>query len=288
MIPGLSPGVCNMNLNIDNAAIRRLIPGIIHEVEGETSLYEKILPWIESARTWMEQNILGTYEPEAGLLQLTEKIIVNKAFADAVPSLDLTLSPAGFAVISTEGRAPASKERIERLIASLNSAVDSNLTVLSCELPGQEQWRLTVPGQWFLATFIPDFAVVPYFRSEKDLMSTYRSMRDIALRFEQELAERFLGRQFLRTMRLQHPLYELPGTRDIYGLIRNTELRYISAHLRDQKIRCPDQHEVWHLARPIISELNYWPQLKEMWEKEMASTVKVEPFNGNRKGGMWL
>lgn len=277
-----------MTLDIDNTAIRKLIPNIIHEVEGEATLYEKILPWIDSTRAWLEQNILGTFEPTGGLLQLTEKIIVNKAFADAIPSLDLTMSPAGFAVISTEGRAPASKERVERLIASLNSAVDSNLTVLSCELPKHEQWRETPAGQWFLATFIPDFSMVPYFRGDKDLMATYRSMRDIALLFEQELAERFLGRRFLRNLRLQYPRYETPGTRDISDLIRKTELRYISAYLRDQKIRCPDEHEVWHLARPIISELNYWPHLKEMWEEEMAATVTVEPFRSSRKGGMWL
>lgn len=276
------------NLNIDNTELRKLIPNIIHEVEGEATLYDKLLPWIVSAGAWIEQNIIGTFEPTGGLLQLTKKIIVNKAFADAIPSLDLTLSPAGFAVISTEGRAPASKERVERLIASLNSAVDSSLTVLSCELPKHDDWRLTVQGVWFLSTFIPDFSVVPYFRSEKDLMSTYRSMRDIAVRFEQELGERFLGRRFLRHLRLQYPQYGTPGTRDISGLIRKTELRYISAHLRDQKISCPDEHEVWHLARPIISELNYWPELKEMWEDEMADTLRVEPYSTTRKGGIWL
>ena len=277
-----------MTLNLNNSRIREFIPNVIHEVEGESSLYDKLLPWIDSARTWLEQNFLGSFEPPASLASLAEKIIVCKAFSEAIPSLDVTLSPAGFAVINTDGRAPASKERVERLIASLNSYVNTNLYVLSYELPKYPEWRSSLTGQWFLASFMPDMKDVQQFKGDKDLLSTYRSMRDIALRFEQELAERFLGYDFLNSLRSEYPNFERQGSKDLSELIRRAELRYIASNLRDQKTKCPDAHEIWHLARPIIAQLNYWPDLKAEWETEMADKIKVEPFKNNFKGGYYF
>lgn len=95
-----------MILTIDNRRLRELIPGVIHEVDDEASLYDKMLPWLNSANAWLEDNFIGPgIELPQGFNELVEKILVNKAFAEAIPSLDVVLSPAGFAVISTDGRA---------------------------------------------------------------------------------------------------------------------------------------------------------------------------------------
>jgi hypothetical protein len=277
-----------MDLNLDNTRLRTLIPNIIHEVEGETPLYEKMLPWLTSARLWLEQNVLADFQPEGELRTLAEKIIVYKAFSEAVPSLDVTLSPAGFAVINTDGRAPASKERVERLVASLDSFVDANLAALVLELHKFSAWTSSYGGQWFRATFIPHLGYVPQFRRDKDILTTYRAMRDLALRFEQELSESYLGESFLSDLRSVFPAFEGDGGKDIYEMIVNAELRYISFHLCDQKAKCPDGHEVWHLARPIIAQLNYWPELKAKWEQEMGEKIKVTPFKNTVRGGFFF
>lgn len=145
-----------MILPIDNNRLHELIPGVIHEVEGEAALYEKMLPWLESAATWLDDNFFGPgFVLPSELDELVGKIIVNKAFAEAIPSLDVVLSPAGFAVISTDGRAPASKERIERLVASLDSFVDANVSVLVSKLNKLPQWVGSDMGKWWRASFIP-------------------------------------------------------------------------------------------------------------------------------------
>ena len=277
-----------MNLTLDNDRLRSLIPNVIHEVEGETSLYDKLQPWISFARFWVERYFLGNMQPEGEIYELAEKIIVHKAFAEAIPSLDVLLSPAGFAVINTDGRAPASKERVERLIASLNSSVDNYATALLEKLHRNREWVNSDTGQWFLASFIPTLCDVPKFRREQDLIGTYLNMRNIALAFEQELAELYIGHRFLSALRSSFPNFEDDGSSDIYEMIHAAELRYIAFHLRDTKAKCPVGHEVWHMAQPIIAKLSCWPDLKEKWEAEMGDKFKVQPFKNTVKGGFFF
>lgn len=277
-------------MTITNAELRTLIPNVIHEVEGESLLIDKLAPWLASANKWLTDNFVGEdYSLPESLLPLTRKIIVFKAFADAVPSLDVTLSPAGFAVINTDGRAPASKERVERLIASLQSFVEANLPPFILSLLRREDWRDTSMGDYWLGTFMYGLDDAMANKRDKDLLTSYRSMRDSALRFETELSQDYLGKEVMKHLRLAR--YAMPSddcTLVMCDLIRQAELRYIASHARDQKAKCPDDHEVWHLAQPILRELRYWPELRDMWEAEMGEEFAVKPFRNTVKGGFYF
>lgn len=273
-----------------NEELRSLIPNVIHEVEGEVLLADKLAPWIETATAWLNDNFIGEgFSLPNGHLPLAKKIVVAKAFAEAVPSLDVTLSPAGFAVISTEGRVPASKERVERLIASLISMVEANLLPFIINLLNTADWCSTPMGQYWLGTFMYGLDDAMANKRDKDLLTTYRSMRDSALRFETELSQNYLGKNVMQHLR--NARYCTPSddcTLIMCDLIRRAELRYITFHSRDQKAKCPDEHEVWHLAQSILRELRYWPQLHEMWEDEMGDKFRVEPFKNTVKGGYFF
>lgn len=273
-----------------NDELRSLIPNVIHEVEGEALLADKLSPWIDTAAAWLTDNFIGKdFTLPEGHLPLAKKIIVAKAFAEAVPSLDLSLSPAGFSVISTEGRAPASKERVERLIAALCSTVEANLLPFILNLLSSADWRSTSMGQYWLGTFMFGLDDAMIYKRDKDLLSTYRSMRDSALRFEAELAQRYLGKNLTQHLRIAK--YSMPssdGPLILFDMIRRAELGYITFHSRDQKAKCPDEHEVWHLAEPILRELQYWPELREIWEAEMGEQFNVKPFKNTRKGGYFF
>lgn len=271
-----------------NERLRELIPNVIHEVKGEKPLLTKLQPWLDSAVLWLEDNFLGRgYAVPEHLYPLAEKIAVQKAFAETVPSLDVALSPAGFAVINSDGRAPASKERIERLVASLNSAVDANAEVLLSKLLEEDDWRDSPMGQWWLGTFIPKlkYAQTPY-RGQTPLLDAYRTMRDSALRFEQEVAENYLGENTLAFLRGEQR-YDT-GYSELVAMMRRAELRYISNHSRDQKAKCPDEHEVWHLIRPLINTLRLYPKAEAMWQAEMGERFRTEPFKNDIKGGFYF
>jgi len=276
-----------MGLMIDNTLLRELIPNVVHEVKSEASLLTKLQPWLDSASQWLTDNFLGAgYEVPEALLPLAGKIIVRKAFAEAVPSLDVSLTPSGFAVISTEGRVPASKERIERLVASLNSSVDANVGALLARLLRTESWASSPMGQWWCGTFIADLSEVHRFRGQGTQLDTYRSMRSHALRFEQEVAERFMGYGTMSLLRSQQ--FTNPQFSEIITMIREAELRYISFHIRDQRPECPDEHEVWHLVRPVIDRMKYFPELYRQWYADMGDRFKVEDFKNDIKGAFYF
>ncbi len=62
---------------------------------------------------------LDTSAPE-GARQLLLRTLCLMAFAGTLPQLDLTMTPDGFAVASTDKIAPASKERVQRLADTLD------------------------------------------------------------------------------------------------------------------------------------------------------------------------
>ena len=90
--------------------------------------------YVQSAEIWLKRNVLGTAlynqiieslnESGSGsgesfvtaeLLRLCRNVIANHAYWDAIPFLDLVHTDSGFGVIQSTNKAPASKERVERL-----------------------------------------------------------------------------------------------------------------------------------------------------------------------------
>lgn len=282
-----------MILPIDNNRLRELVPGVIHEAEGENTLYDKILPWLNSASEWIEDNFIGTkFELPASFNELVEKIIVNKAFSEAIPSLDVVLSPAGFAVISTDGRAPASKERIERLVYSLNSAVDSNTTRLISRLHLLPEWKKSKIGQWWSATLLPDLSYVTRVPRVGSLLDTYRTMRSHALMFERSLAEDYIGPSILEFLREEQSDESSYGA--IISMIRETELRYISSRMTQDSASGPGTNPclaeivTWNQMRPIIDRILRCPSLKGVWFSEIGQSHYVHEFRNDVKGGYFF
>lgn len=277
-----------MTLKISNEELRSLIPNVIHEVEGESTLLGKLLPWLESAEDWLIENIVGKdYNIQEDAF--AKKIIVAKAFAQAVPSLDLTLTPAGFAVISTEGRSPASKERVERLIASLYSSVEANIQALIKILLNNEQWRNTPMGDYWLGTFMSGLDDAMANKQDNDLLTTYRSMREFAIMFQNELASKYIGKNILHKIRAAG--YLNGGSHEassVWYMVRRAELCYIASHFPGHIAVCPNEHEVWHLAEPILQEIKNCRELHEVWLEEMGDVINVEPFKNTRHGGFFF
>ena len=68
------------------------------------------------------------------------KFVCNLAFYEAIPQLDLTLSPTGFGVVSNQNVAPASADRVDRLRRQISNQYDDAYdTILDC-LRGDERW----------------------------------------------------------------------------------------------------------------------------------------------------
>ncbi len=277
-------------LTLTNEELRSLIPNVIHEVEGESLLVDKLSHWIESAKSWLAAYIVGeSFSLPDSLLPLAKKIIVYKAFAEAVPSLDVTLSPAGFAVISTEGRAPASKERIERLVASLKSYVDTNLPPFVASLLKLPEWRDSYMGRFWLKAFI-GLDDVMALKQTSDVLSTYYAIRDPAITFLTAIARNYIGADLMTAVR--DAVY-VPKSDD-YIVVWNAIHRAVRKFLVDTDFgkNIADEHELshiyWHYVQPVMMDIRSSEELYALWESEMGDKFRVEPFKNTVKGGFFF
>lgn len=108
--------------------MRRFLPAVNVKVSPRV-----IEDSIEVAQDSLCEQILGDdlteqlssqSKDDKQLLVLCQRAISLEAFLRVIPRLDLVLTEAGFGVISNEGLAPASKDRIESLTASLRQELD--------------------------------------------------------------------------------------------------------------------------------------------------------------------
>lgn len=94
------------------------------EIESKTNFVEEILGKtlahdIESAKADL---VLPSEDSVTELAKTAKRYVCTAAFRDALPHLDLVLTPNGFGVVSNQNVAPASADRVERLREALRRA----------------------------------------------------------------------------------------------------------------------------------------------------------------------
>ncbi len=122
-----------MRIITGNTALRQCIPNTFATVDGETTWYDKLYPFLEQAEDWLATNITSQqvidsmYQvPETvPLKRLAAKAITAHALMAAIPSIDLVLTPNGFGIVNTGNIAPASRDRVERLIKIENTLAET-------------------------------------------------------------------------------------------------------------------------------------------------------------------
>lgn len=114
-------------LKNNDDTLRQCLPNVFATVKGEVSLFDKVKVDIDLAENWVIETFVSTktfnticgYADDNPIKIITAKLIASEALRRAIPSLDLVLTPNGLGVVSNQNIAPASKERVDRLIGSL-------------------------------------------------------------------------------------------------------------------------------------------------------------------------
>ena len=137
----------------DNNVLLQFVPNVLKSVQGETLLFDKIAQHLEVAEAWLTTTFLSeavltelpTHNANNKLLHYARMAVVAEAMLHAVPQLDLVLTPNGFGVVSNTNIAPASKERVERLLLSLEKMRDDTTSVLLPLLTQETAWATSNP-----------------------------------------------------------------------------------------------------------------------------------------------
>ena len=192
--------------------LRRFVPQQVCAVKGEQTLYDKIAHWLDTAEQWLfdtfcpEAVIDATLaaNPYAPLLTALAAVAVHRALADAIPSLDLVQTVNGFAVVSNQNLAPASRDRVDRLIAAHRSQCDTAINALMPLLAATPEWRDTPPCDFFRATlFLPKhiISLSPARAPHYTLWDKYLELRPKIINAEATLAARYISHELMQRLR---------------------------------------------------------------------------------------
>lgn len=268
-----------MDINYD--IIKKLIPNVLFETEDEPSVFDAITPWILEAENWVKDNITGHSDEildKCGCSAVNT--VVYRAFALAIPHIDITVTPTGLGVVSTQNIAPASKERVERLVNGTWKSHDVWLSSLVIRLFEIEEWRDTPQAVPFCCSLLklPSDAVK---NEGQEIFDAFLADSALAMRFEEMAADRYIGPQIMKIARdfihfgaiPQDLQQEKETVSNIAHLLKLAVKSWIKA-AADK--RMPHPREVFDLVKPALSAIKSRESLFILWRQSFEHTELSE------------
>ena len=214
-----------MKLITTDEQLRSHLPNIIATVKGETPFIERLSLFLDLAEDWVRTtftsettfNTICGYTDSNPLKVLTSRLVVADALRRAIPSLDIVLSPNGFAVVNSSNLAPASKPRVDRLIGSMLSHRDDCIAALLPGLVGASKWLTSSQADFFGATLFPDLSLtdqipIPNAQLPRSRWERYLELRSQILNLEASLAEEWFSPELMDVLRRRNLAHTLADT----------------------------------------------------------------------------
>ena len=226
-----------MKIITTNEQLTALIPNTLISVKGETPLFDKLAPFLDLAEAWVKETFTSepTYNTICGYTDsnpiriATARLVVADAMRRAIPSLDLVLTPNGFATVGTQNLVAASKMRVDRLVGSMQTHRDDCIAALLPELPGASRWLNSEQAAFFGATLFPTLEIVaqsPISNSSK--WERYLELRPQIIDLEASLAEEWLSPELMSALRAENLRGDLPPVRhDVVRQIKAQLIAYL-------------------------------------------------------------
>lgn len=261
--------------------LRQYLPNVFATVKGEVSLFEKVKVDIDLAENWVIEtftssktfNTICGYVEDNPIRIITAKLIASEALRKAIPSLDLVLTPNGFGVVSNQNVAPASKERVDRLIGSLADYRDECIANLLPALVGASQWLSSSQASFFGETLFPDLAITEQVKGTGSKWERYLSLRPKILDIEASLAEEFFSPELMA--RLRNEVLRKTHTADLARVINAIRGQVVDL-LNGGSIRMRDMIDV-------VNHIRCNPDLFPEWHDSETAKLYAPPIFKNKK-----
>lgn len=182
----------------DNNTFRQFVPNTMAPAMGETPLYSKIRSFLVSAENWFCNNfiprdILKRIVQEATdendpLYFLPRRIVVLKAWAAAVPSIDVVVGPTGVGVTETSSLKPASKAKIDNLLSATNNELDANIEALVNIIYRVPDWLNCNTAERFRTSLFPDFQILDVLGVDRERYKNWLVYTSRAANIERRIA----------------------------------------------------------------------------------------------------
>ena len=295
-----------MSLITSNEQLNALLPNIQVTVTGETPLIDKLSPFLSATEKWLSDvftsgavfDTICQYAEENALRVATTQAVVYEAFRRAVPHLDLILTPNGFGIVSNTNIAPASKERIARLLDTLLENRDAAISQVLSMLPAESGWLGTKQAQFFAATMFPNMEVTLRFpnpsepkvdgqRESQGRWMLYLSIREKAIAIEEFFAAQYLSVELMDVLRseVQSGQYRSMLHQKICRILKAVEIRCLQS--TDPTAWMHFEHDaLFNIVNTIKENPEEFPE----WHSSPTAELYNPPVFENKKGskGFWF
>ena len=285
-----------MNLITSNEQLKALLPNIQVTVTGETPLIDKLSPLLSATEKWLSDvftsgpvldTICQLAEGDA-LRVATTQAVVYEAFRRAVPHLDIILTPNGFGIVSNTNIAPASKERINRLLDALLDNRDAALLQVLSLLPAESGWLGTKQAQFFAATMFPNMEVTLRFPKVSDgRWEQYLSLREKAIGIEQFFAAQYLSVELMDVLRseVQSGQYRSMLHQKVCRILQAVEIRCLNS--TDPTAWMHFEHNALF---DLVNTIRDIPEEFPEWHSSATAELYTPPIFENKKEskGFWF
>ena len=205
-----------------DAQLRSLIPNQLAAVKGETSLFDKLVPFLDLAEQWVCDTFTSqkTFDAICDLPDTTifhvhvSRLVVADAMRRAIPSLDVVLTPNGFATVGTQNLVTASKMRVDRLVGSMLAHRDECIAAMLPQMCAAPYWIFCSQADFFRRTLFNTLEVVdqvPGNASSK--WERYLELRPQIIDLEASLAEEWFSPELMENLRIENVSQDLVAER---------------------------------------------------------------------------
>jgi hypothetical protein len=278
----------------DEATLRKYIPNAIATVKGETPLFDKLAPFLQNAELWVEQHITSATvlsaimdnEEDESSLVLCRQMVVAGAMMDAIPSLDVVLTPNGFGIVSNSNIAPASKERVRSLIDSMETIRDNTIEALLPFLMKREDWRDTEQGHFFQGTLFPNIDLTTLCGYSSHRWKQYLGLRHRTQQLEEQLAAEYISSEQLDVL---HEM-NLKGSASTIQKRIIDNLRQVIVALLTENNAYAARHAPHRALPDIVQVMRSHPEEFPQWHSSHVAKLFSPPIFENKKDnkGYWF
>ena len=266
-----------------DAQLRSHLPNIIASVKGETPFIERLSLFLDLAEDWVVNtftsvstfNTICGYTDANQVKVLTSRLVVADAMRHAMPSLDIVLTPNGFAVVNTSNLAPASKPRVDRLVGSMLSHRDDCIAALLPELVGASKWLTSSQAEFFGATLFPDLAIVDSVGGATgSKWEKYLELRPQVIDLEASLAEEWFSPELMSALRSENLRGDLTEKRS--EIVRQVKAQVVG-YLRSGSFNS-------RRLADIVNYIRLNPEFFSEWHQSETAKLFAPPvFRNERK-----
>lgn len=271
-----------MKLITTDAQLRAHIPNVIASVKGETPFIERLSLFLDLAEDWVVNtftsvptfNTICGYTDANPVKVLTSRLVVADALHRAIPSLDIVLTPNGFAVVNTSNLAPASKPRVDRLVGSMLAHRDDCIAALLPELVGASKWLTSSQADFFGSTLFPDLGIVDAVGSiQGSRWEKYLELRPQVIDLEASLAEEWFSPALMSALRTENLRGELTQKRS--EIVRQVKAQVVG-YLRSGSFNS-------RRLADIVNYIRLNPEFFSEWHQSETANLFAPPVFRNEK-----